>query len=107
MARIGFVSHHRLDQENQPAGGVSFGPGYSISWQDGPLGRGPDRDKPNGAFVEDILAVVKDRIEFYQKSKFECKENDTAIQHIDLALAFLDNRTKNREARGVEGTHTV
>ena len=107
MARVGFVSHHRLDQENQPAGGVSFGPGYSISWQDGPLGRRPFRDEPNGAFVEDILAVVKDRIEFYQKSKFGCEENEKAISYIELALEKLDERTKNREKRQVEGTHEV
>ena len=109
--RVGFKSHHRLDQENQPAGGVSFGPGYSISWQDGPLrGRAPyekEPRKPNGAFVEDILAVVKDRIEFYQKSKFECKENAMAISLIELAMEKLDERTKNREKRQVEGTHEV
>ena len=110
MARIGFKSHHWLDQENQPAGGVSFGPGYSISWQNGPLGgRAPYEKarKPNGAFVEDILAIVKDRIEFYQKSKFGCEENETAIAFIELALEKLDERTENREKRQVEGTHQV
>ena len=106
MARIGFVSYHN-EKDGNPAGGVSFGPGYSISWQNGPLGRSPYRDKPNGAFVEDILAVVKDRIEFYQKSKFGCEENETAIMYIELALEKLDGRTLNREKRQVEGTHEV
>ena len=109
MARVGFVSHHHNNEAGNPAGGVSFGPGYSISWQNGPLGRKrlPYRKEPNGAFVEDILAVVKDRIEFYQKSKFACGENDLAIQLIDKALARLDERTKDRETRQVEGTHEV
>ena len=105
--RVGFISHHSNNKDGNPAGGVSFGPGYSISWQNGPLGRGKDRKKPNGAFVEDILAVVKDRIEFYQKSKFWCEENDMAISLIELALEKLDKRTKNRETQQVEGTHEV
>lgn len=91
-----------------PAGGVSSGRGFTVSWQNGPLGRGTERREPNGAFVEDVLAACKNRIEWYQTAcggQFACEENESAILAIELALARLDERTKRRETAGTEGTH--
>lgn len=102
-----FESHHWLDSNGKPAGGATYGPGLSISWQNGPLGRGEDRTAPNGAFVETVLAAAKDRIGFYQSGEFACQENADAIAAIEVALKRLDDRTKSREARNVEGTHSV
>lgn len=84
---------------------VSSGRGFTISWQNGPLGRGEDRKEPNGAFVEDIIQAARERIEFYQNSGFSCRENEEAIRFLENAEAALDSRTKERESRGVEGTH--
>lgn len=105
MARAGYRSEHWLDANGRPAGGSTFGNGFAISWQNGPLGRGNDRRKPNGAFVEDVIAAVKDRIEFYQRGEFACDENEAAIRHLESALEELESRTRAR--RGVEGTHKV
>ena len=69
-----------------------------------------DRKEPNGAFVETVLAAVKQRIEFYQEvsgGRFACDANALAIEAVEEALAVLDQRTKEREARAVEGTHAV
>jgi len=93
------------DSNNNPAGGVVFGPGFTISWQNGPLGRGSERKEPNGAFVENIIKAAATRIEYYQNSKFACEENAQALDHLNAALWILNNRTKDREARQVEGTH--
>lgn len=101
----GFKSEHWKDTNGNPAGGVSYGVGFAVSWQHGPLGRDADRIQPNGAFVEDLLGVVMDRIEYYQDSRFNCKENAEALHHLQMAAEFLDSRTQNREARQVEGTH--
>jgi len=90
-----------------PAGGHTFGPGFSISWQNGPLGRGPSRREPNGAFVETIIAATMDRLQFYQDSPFACQANQEVIDLLRDALSILDERTKEREARAVEGTHSV
>jgi hypothetical protein len=79
--------------------------GFAISWQNGPLGRDEDRIEPNGAFVEDVLQAVIDRISFYQASEFSCQENYDALRHLQIAAERLDDRTKNREERKVEGTH--
>lgn len=98
---------HWTDENGNPAGGASFGTGFCISWQNGPLGRGENRREPNGAFVESVLAAVIGRIEFYQASKFACEENAKALEYLKSAAKVLDDRTRNRETRKVEGTHAV
>ena len=96
-----------VDENLNPAGGHALGNGIVIEWQDGPLGSGEDRLAPNGAFVEDIIAICIARLKFYQSSKFNCEENAYALDHLQQALDTLDRRTARRQARGVEGTHEV
>ena len=103
--RSGIKSEHWNDANGNPAGGNTFGPGFAIGWQNGPLGRGEKRKEQNGAFVEDVIKAAADRLEYYQKSRFFCKANAIALDHLNYALSILDNRTKDREARQVEGTH--
>lgn len=102
-----FKSEHWNDANSNPAGGSTFGNGFAISWQNGPLGRGEDRKEPNGAFVEDIIRAAHDRLYFYQKSKFKCQENANAMSLLLMAINCLKSRTKDREERGVEGTHLI
>jgi hypothetical protein len=104
VAPMDYFSEHWIDSAENPAGGVSTGLGFTISWQMGPLGRGDERRVPNGAFVEKIIFAAIDRIQFYQKSKFKCDENAAAINHLHDALMALEMRTASREAREVEGT---
>jgi hypothetical protein len=103
----GFKSNHFKDNNGNPAGGTTYGTGFSISWQNGPLGRGEERQEPNGAFVEDIIMAARDRLMFYQNSKFKCQENEEAILALTNALVSLFVRTNKREDKGVEGTHEV
>lgn len=106
--RQGIMEHHVLDADGNPAGGQTLGVGIAIRWQDGPLGRGLERQQPNGAFVEDVIAAALGRIQFYQtasEGRFNCRENALAITKLEEALHWLDSRTRAREARGVEGTH--
>lgn len=105
MMRQGIKSEHWLRDVILPAGGCTYGVGFAISWQNGPLGRGDRRRPPNGAFVEDIIAAALDRLEFYQSGSFACDENREAIEYLQKALDILDARTQQREKRGVEGTH--
>jgi len=93
------------DKDGNPSGGCAVGTGINILWQNGPLGRGEDRLDPNGAFVETVIDIAKRRLEFYQESKFKCDENEMAIKRLDAALSYLNDRTKKREERKVEGTH--
>jgi hypothetical protein len=100
---------HRLDDAGNPAGGHTQGIGIDIRWQDGPLGRGADRKEPNGAFVEDVIRAAIGRLQFYQSAsgrRFACRENAIAITKLEEALMWLEKRTRDREQREVEGTHT-
>jgi hypothetical protein len=99
------TGNHYTDSSGNPAGGTTYGRGFAIGWQCGPLGRGDDRKEPNGAFVEDIIKAAVDRLEFYQASPFACQENRDAIYYLEKALDRLVTRTQKREAAGVEGTH--
>lgn len=95
------------DPDGNPYGGFVRGKGINIDWQQGPLGRGEDRKEPNGAFVETVISAALQRIEYYQSTQFKCRENAIAITKLEEALHWLEARTRNREKRQVEGTHTV
>ena len=105
-----FKAENTVDSNSNPAGGVARGTGMDITWQNGPLGRDGDRQEPNGAFVETVIAAVIQRMDFYQEAiggKFRCKENAVALQKLEEALLWLNKRTQDREKRKVEGTHTA
>lgn len=95
------------DADGNPAGGWANAEGIRIVWQDGPLSVGGERRDPNGAFVETVIAIAKSRLEYYQTSKFASDYNSRAIRHLEAALEALHERTADREARNVEGTHNV
>lgn len=101
------VGKHFDDSDGNPAGGVTEGVGISIVWQNGPLGRGESRREPNGAFVEGVIAAAIDRLQYYQSSRFKCRENALAITKLEEALLWCQWRTIQRESRGVEGTHAA
>lgn len=104
----GFKSEHWTDVKGNPAGGNTYGDGFAIGWQNGPLKVfGCERKKPNGAFVDNIIKAVLDRLEFYQTTKFECNSNSDAIDHLKAALQCLEDRSSDRIERSVEGTHKV
>jgi hypothetical protein len=104
----GEVIHNNLsDDQGRPAGGVTYGRGFRIDWQNGPLAVDGVRREPNGAFVEDVIEAVIGRIRFYQESPFHCVENAVALGHLLAAAEVLAERTAGRERRGVEGTHVV
>lgn len=102
-----FKAINLLDDAGNPTGGSVDGIGLDIEWQDGPLGTGEDRKLPNGAFVETVIAAIVQRLEFFQESKFACDENQMAIDNLKQALEWLDQRTRQREKMGLEGTHQV
>jgi hypothetical protein len=97
---------HQVDKDGNPAGGTTTGTGIEIRWQNGPLGRGENRRAPNGAFVEGVIEAAIDRLQFYQESRFKCRENALMITHLEEALHWGHARTADRDAREVEGTHT-
>ena len=104
-----FTSNHFTDSKGRPAGGSTYGRGFAIAWQNGPLvdPKTGQRGEPNGAFVEDVIQAAIDRLEFYQRGPFACEANAVAITYLRSAIVQLNIRTADRERRNVEGTHEV
>lgn len=103
-----FKAENWLDNDGNPSGGFVKATGLEIEWQRGVLNRGAKRKRPNGAFVETVIAAALQRIEYYQEAsggRFKCRENAKAIDKLKSALMWLEIRTQDREERGVEGTH--
>lgn len=98
-----FESENYTTPTGFPAGGYAEAIGVAVDWQARPLSEEPDGE-PTGAFVETLIAMVIERIEFYQ-DKVPCRENELALIHLDAALAMLNARTMRRTVQGVEGTH--
>lgn len=74
-----------------------------IVFQEGPI----LESGVNGVMGEDLIAMVIERLENFQKTPFACRENAMAITKLEESLMWLRKRTTARENRGVEGTHTV
>ncbi len=75
----------------------------TVSFQNGPI----KEFGVNGVTNEDLLAIVVDRLRGFQSGEFACNANQHALAHTENAFTALFGRTKEREARGVEGTNTV
>ena len=104
--RQGIYGNHAVDAQGRPAGGASSTIGTCINWRSVPLGYGDDRKPVNGAFVEDIIDIVIDRIQFYETAgggRFSRPENKEAIDYLQKANAALDRRTERRGAAGTGG----
>ena len=75
--------------------------GPIISFQNGPIAE----SGVNGISNEALLAIVEDRLAGFQSGQFACRENAIALTKIQEAMHWLHHRTRERLARGVEGTN--
>lgn len=89
------------DGENPTGGQTKLAGDSVINWQNGVVEGG----QQNGAFVEDVITAAIERIEYFNDSKFRCRENSLAITKLEEALMWLRYRTSNRENQGVENTY--
>jgi len=58
----------------------------------------------NGTTIEEMLRVSIERLTDLN-SRFSCRENSIAITKMQEALMWLNERTRERKERGVEGKH--
>jgi hypothetical protein len=72
-----------------------------IHFQNGPIAEAG----VNGITQEALLAIVEDRLLGFQSGEYACRENAIALTKIQEAMLWLQKRTNDRLARGVEGTH--
>jgi hypothetical protein len=71
-----------------------------IKFQNGPIAEAG----VNGGSNEALLAIVIDRMRGFQSGPYKCRDNACALTHLEEALMWLQKRTRERMARGVEGT---
>lgn len=113
--------NYRLDLTGgAPGSGGSY---LNINFQNGPI----KETGFNGFTNEALLAVVIDRMRGFQgmnpvtdkqvadgsappgadqpRAPFACRENAIALTHLEDALMWLQKRTRDRLARGVEGAN--
>jgi hypothetical protein len=76
-----------------------------IIFQNGPVS--VDGNGVNGITHEALLAILIDRLEGFQAGPYANPHNAKALNHLREAQTALQARTRERMARGVEGTHTV
>lgn len=70
-----------------------------MQFQQGPI---PEKGL-NGCQIEDIVVIAIDRLTELH-TELPCRENEQALTRLNNALKALNNRTKDRISRNVEGT---
>jgi hypothetical protein len=80
------------------AGGAS--PMCHVKFQKGPI----QENGINGISGEALMAIQIDRLRSFQAGPYACRENALALTAMEEALMWLQKRTRDRLARGVEGT---
>lgn len=76
-----------------------------LSFQNGPVKE--NGEGVNGITHEVLLAILIDRLMGFQSGQYANDFNAKALAHLQMALETLHQRTREREARGVEGTNKV
>lgn len=67
--------------------------------------KGPVKENGvNGCCNVDLIAIVLDFLYNVNQGDFKCRENSIAITKLEEAMMWLNKRTADRKARGVEGT---
>jgi len=79
----------------------NYNEGIILAFQNGPI----KEAGLNGVSGEALLAILIDHMRGFQSGPFRSEHNGFALAHLWIALEHLQARTKERIARGVEGTH--
>ena len=74
----------------------------NINFQHGPR---KDHNSTNGIIDSDLLEIVRDRLTGFQSGDFPSKYNAKALEHLEIALMYLNRRVEDRIERNVLGTY--
>ena len=97
------INQNWTNNDGTPAGGISTGIGFTISWQRGLI----NEEGRNGAFLLEVMESVEKRIAYYQDTDYACDENATALTYLRLAKDALLSRRQKRADEGKLDTHKV
>ncbi len=85
---------------NASRGNMPTEGGFVVLFQNGPI----KEHGVNGVTQEALLTIVIDRLRSFQAGPFASPMNASALDHCQIALRHLQERTRERIKRGVEGT---
>lgn len=110
----GGANHSYTIQWGEPHPDTKLVFGQKILFQNGPI----KETGINGISNEALLAIVIDRLRGFQYQRkddgsfdirtpggYACRENAVALTKLEEAMMWLQKRTRERMARGVEGTN--
>lgn len=93
-------ANHKYAVRSNTAEGVTD---YAvIEFQKGPR---KDPDSIHGVLDTDLLEIVRDRLEGFQAGDFATEDNAKALEHIEIALMYMNKRVMDRYERNVLGTY--
>lgn len=58
-----------------------------------------------GVIDTDLLEIVRDRLKSFQAGEYKSEYNEKALEHIELALMYLNRRVEDRIERNVLGKY--
>ena len=70
-----------------------------IKFQSGAIGE----FKKNGCDLNDVIMIVIDRLKGFQNGDLACRDNDRAINALNVSLTYLKDRRHLRVSQGVIG----
>lgn len=73
-----------------------------IKFQNGPR---KEEGSQHGVLDQDLLEIVRHRLQCFQEGPFATDYNGKALEHIELALEYLNARVEDRIVRQVLGTY--
>jgi len=62
-------------------------------------------ESTHGVVDEDLLEIVRHRLQTFQQGELSTRENAVALTHIEEALMWLNRRVEDRIERNVLGTN--
>ena len=62
-------------------------------------------DSIHGVIDTDLLEIVRHRLQCFQKGDFATDDNARALEHIEIALMYMNKRVMDRYERNVLGTN--
>lgn len=73
-----------------------------INFQKGPRHL---KDSHHGVTDQDLLEIVRDRLTCFSQGDMPTEETKKALEHIEIALMYLNKRIEDRIEREVLGTY--
>lgn len=91
-------AHHFYCIDGRTYGGLLV----NIQFQEGPR---KEEDSIHGVIDSDLLEIVRHRLQCFQAGPFASEYNSKALEHIEIALMYMNRRVEDRIERNVLGTY--